>query len=153
MDEKTDFKTITHICMPVISIVELMVLALSANKKTIVYYDALPHYLRSVSRIFKIPQEKIVNAISSISPILIQKIKHGDHIQEYPYLHLHAMETITKITEQFVCEEEGKILSSSLEKLIGSKPSIAYIGKYISYYQLYDYVPSILSCYHSLTSR
>ncbi len=154
MVEKADFKTKTHICMPVISIVELMVLALSVKKKTtIVYYNILPRYLRGVSRIFKIPQGKIVNAISSISPIPIQKVKHGDYIQEYPYLHLHAMETVTKITEQFACEEEGKILSSSLEKLIGSKPSMAYIRKYISYYQLHEYVPSILACYHSLPSR
>ena len=79
MEEKADFKTKTHICMPIISIVELMVLALSVKKKTtIVYYNILPGYLRGICRYFNISQEKIVLVLSFISRFSIQKIKHGD---------------------------------------------------------------------------
>ena len=82
-------KKITHICMPVLFIIALLVLRVSKREgRLIIYYDILPRYLRGVTRIFHIPLEKFVSVLSIITGLPIQKIKHGDDVPDYPHLHL-----------------------------------------------------------------
>lgn len=146
-------KKITHICMPVLFIIALLVLRVSKREgRLIIYYDILPRYLRGVTRIFHIPLEKFVSVLSIITGLPIQKIKHGDDVPDYPHLHLKAMETVTAISEQLITEMKLSNGILCLKKVIGNEPAKAYTAKYLSQYQLFPYVLPVVSNYKSLQS-
>lgn len=136
-----------HVCMPMLSIVGALLLRrLSKGKSLFVYYDILPRYLRGLCRVLGIPENVIVSALSSAANLTIRKIPHGDAVPNYPFIHLHAMETVADITRNIVSDMQERSSHIWLEHLVGRKPAVAYTAKYLSQHQIFPEILPLLVC-------
>lgn len=154
LGNRDDSTIALHVCMPVLRIIGLLVLSLSVKRSCLfVHYDILPRYLRGVSRIFRIPQEKIVSILSALTGMSIQKIKHGDEVSGYRDLHLKAQEMTSTIIEKLIPFLENSKWILQMEKLVGKKPSIAYVVKQIANYEIFPQIVPLFSCYLSLEEK
>lgn len=150
MDNKFEPKKVVQICMPEFSFIVLLLSIFYWRKdKIVIHYNILPRYLRGISRLLNISHENIVAVLSTITRLTINKIKHGDEVPDYPYLHLKTMEMVTTITDELLPEVKKKLWTKWLEKLLGERASLAYTAKYLSQYQLFTYIMPTVACYRS----
>jgi hypothetical protein len=153
-ENKYDPTTAHHVCMPVLSVMGLLMFFLRAKRScTFLHYDILPRYLRGVSRILRVPKEKIVSILSTLTGMPIHKIKHGDEVPGYRDLHLKTQETTSTIVEHLIPLLESSKWILLLEKLIGKKPAMAYTLKQVANYQIFPQLVPLFSCYLSLEEK
>ena len=149
-----DFTATAHMCMPTLSVINLLVLLLSVKRNCVIlYYDILPRYLRGVIRVLRIPEEKIISVLSSFSGMSIQKVKRGDEVPGYRDLHLKAQETTSVIAEQLIPLLEKSKWVLQMEKLIGRNPAIAYSVKQIANNQIFPQILPIIACYLNVAEK
>lgn len=138
-------KMTSHICMPVLYIHVLVMFKILYGKTgAVIHYDIFPRYIRGLIRLFGIPPSKVASLLSTITSLIIEKVKDGDEFSDYPHANLRAMEMTSDITLQLFREKEATLRSLFLKKLIGSKPSTAYITRFLARYHFFHYILTII---------
>ncbi len=151
VNNEAHLKIIDHICLPVLSVLALLIVSFSREKRgAVIHYGILPRYLRGFCRLFKIQTGTIVSVLSACFCLKIREIKYGDDISDLPHLHLSIMEKVTTITGELLAEIQADPGVRGLAALIGEKPALAYTAKYLAGQELFPQILPLVACYANL---
>lgn len=141
----------TNVCMPTLYITALVMLYFERRGNTYrIYFEMLPRYLRGLSRMFGISQQRIISFMQVITEFSINRIKHGDDVPDYPTVRLGAMGKVVTICDQIASEIEEDRRVALLGSLIGQKPALAYTLRYLAHYQIHYHITPFLACAEAL---
>ncbi|MFH2011569.1 MAG: hypothetical protein ABIJ37_02505 [Pseudomonadota bacterium] len=151
MKNDNDLKTLTHICMPELSVVGLLIVSWSfKNSNTFFYYDIFPRYLRGIVKIFGISPKSIEAVLSWFAGITLIQVKQGDDVAGYSDFHIGAQEWVSVISEELIPLIENDHWFSILEKLLGKEPALSYAVKQIADCKIFKQLVASISCCASI---
>jgi hypothetical protein len=146
-----DVKAITHICMPDLSVVGLLVVSRYFKKgSTYFHYGILPRYLRGVVKIFRISPRIIESILSRVAGIPVMEISQGDDVAGYNDFHIGTQEQVSVIAEALIPLIENDPWFPLLEKLLGREPALSYALKQIADGKIFQQLIASISCCVSL---
>jgi len=146
MQSKDDIKKNIHICMPELTFVGMLIIAMSFKKsKALFQYDILPRYLRGVVRFLKVSPKTIEAVLSWVAGIPVEQIKYDD-VVGYSDFHIGTQEKVSVIAAELLPLIETDCCFSLLEKILGKEPALSYAVKQIADEKIFKQLVASISC-------
>ena len=140
-------RTITHICMPDLSVIDLFIVSRAFNNGcSFLHYGILPRYLRGIIKIFKISPRTIETILSWLAGIPVMEVSQGDDVAGYNHFHIGTQEQVSIIAEALLPLIERDRWFPLLEKLLGKEPALSYAVKQIADRKIFQQLIASISC-------